>query len=201
MISFIVSCILFYVVPFAIYRFPNVWKSFGYSAEDKKLEMFPSGGRSWTYYVLVVAIYTTTISMTLFIVWKVFRRLPVRLKYEIYAGIDTFRLLFLVIYRKLQTLIPAGFGKPGKKSKKGCDSCEDVSAVFNDACVEAEILNFCLSLPKDSEKWALAAAIKRIFFTYQPNVELQSKKNYIWEKFHKFFETVYPLMHGKVFYF
>ena len=160
MLSFIVSCVMFYVIPFLMYKFP-LWKT-PVSPDRPKLEPLRKE-RSLTYYAIITGIYITTISVAIFISWKVFRRLPLRVKYEIYAGIDTIRLLFIVIYRKLQTLL-IPFKYFGWKSKMGCDSCDSVQCAFNDTCIETEILNFCLSLPKDSEKWALAAAIKGTLF-------------------------------------
>ena len=39
------------------------------------------------------------------------------------------------------------------------DRCDEISVDFNDACIESEILNFCLSVPNDSEKCEICAIV------------------------------------------
>ena len=101
-----------------------------------------------------------------------------RVKYEIYAGMDTLRLLFIVTHRQLQSFSGKVFRV---NAKEGCRFCDEVSTAFKATCVEAEILNFCLSVPRDSEKYALAAAVKskmapfQVFYKYQIDFQLVDK--------------------------
>ena len=144
-ISLFVSLIIFYGVSIIMFKLNSEF----YLKRIEKQRQLEASAIDWERMSVIITAHVTGIVMTSILGPILFRKLSPETRYEIYIGYRVVVNWFLDAWDCLKEKIP-NFRRKNTECK--CEDCLKAEEEFKAAVARTEIINFCLSIPKEHEK-------------------------------------------------
>ena len=134
----------------------------------KRLTENKTSQESWEKASIIITAHVTSAILTTILGRILWKKLPRKTRYRVYIGARIVWVWCLNAYDSLKDSATKCYDKTlGKFARlrrqprsDNCLACEQGDLDYKKAVAQTEIINFCINIPKDSEKMALAAAIK-----------------------------------------